>query len=170
MPTSSYLSRLALITLCGLAACTRGEAGRSKSAGENAAAAGSSGSAAPGAELTAFEQKNGVGPVKEEVALGPLDKEMAERGEQVFEAKCSACHKMSERYVGPALGQVTERRTAAYIMNMILDPQDMYTRHPVAKQLLAEHLTQMPNQGLTRDEARMVVEYFRTQAGKPDSE
>jgi mono/diheme cytochrome c family protein len=122
-----------------------------------------------GSDLTPFEQKNGIGPVKQEIALDPLDKARAEQGEKVFETKCSACHKMSERYVGPALGKVTERRTPAYIMNMILNPQEMYTRHPVAKQLLAEHLTQMPNQGLSQDEARAVVEYFRTQADKPDS-
>jgi len=124
--------------------------------------------AAPGAAesggLSAFELENGIGPVKEVVTLGAPDHEMAEAGEKVFQAKCSACHKMGEKYVGPALGQVTTRRTPTYIMNMILNPQEMVERHPVAKQLLAEHMTFMPNQGLTRDEARMVVEYFRTQA------
>ena len=47
-------------------------------------------------------------------------------------------------------------------MNMILNPQEMYTRHPDVKKLLAEFMTQMPNQGLTQDEAREVVEYLRT--------
>jgi putative heme-binding domain-containing protein len=89
---------------------------------------------------------------------------MAEQGEKVFQQKCGACHKMGEKYVGPALGEVTRRRTPAYIMNMILNPQEMVERHPVAKQLLAEHMTFMPNQGLTRDEARQVVDYLRTQA------
>jgi cytochrome c len=164
MSRSSHLSRIVLIALCGLAACGRGE--KAEEAGEQAA---SPAAGASGGELTSFEQKNGVGPIKEEVALGPLDKAMAERGEKLFESKCSACHKMDERYVGPALGKVTERRTPAYVMNMILDPQDMYTRHPVAKQLLAEHLTQMPNLGLTPEEARELVEYLRTQADKPES-
>ncbi|HXI21590.1 MAG TPA: cytochrome c, partial [Gemmatimonadales bacterium] len=88
----------------------------------------------------------------------------AEAGKALFESKCSACHKMSERYVGPALGEVTVRRTPAYIMNMVLNPEEMYTRHPVAHQLLAELMTQMPNLGLTRDQARQIVEYLRTQA------
>ena len=61
---------------------------------------------------------------------------------------------MGEKYVGPALREVTARRTPAYIMNMILNPQEMVERHPVAKQLLAEHMTFMPNQGLRLDEAR----------------
>lgn len=118
--------------------------------------------AAPGG-VSAFETEHGIGPVKEPVTLGPVDHEMAEAGEEVFEQKCGACHKMAEKYVGPALGKVTERRSPAYIMNMILNPQEMVERHPVAKQLLAEHMTFMPNQGLTRDEARSVVEYLRTQ-------
>jgi cytochrome c1 len=48
-------------------------------------------------------------------------------------------------------------------MNMILNPQEMVERHPVAKQLLAEHMTYMPNQGLTEEQARQVLEYLRTQ-------
>jgi hypothetical protein len=49
-------------------------------------------------------------------------------------------------------------------MNMILNPQEMVERHPVAKQLLAEHMTFMPNQGLTREDARLVLEYLREEA------
>ncbi|MER3406796.1 MAG: cytochrome C [Chloroflexota bacterium] len=122
--------------------------------------------AASAPELTPFELTNGIGPITREVTVGPLDHALAERGKTLFETKCSACHKMAERYVGPALGRVTERRSPAYIMNMILNPEGMYTRHPVAKQLLAEYLTQMPNLGVTQDEARAVLEYLREQAGK----
>jgi cytochrome c1 len=129
-----------------------------------APAAATGGSEADG--LTPFEMENGIGPIKEVVVVGPLDHAMAEAGEKVFEQKCSACHKMGEKYVGPALGQVTVRRTPTYIMNMVLNPQEMVERHPVAKKLLAEHMTFMPNQGLTRDEARQVVEYLRSEAAE----
>jgi cytochrome c1 len=37
----------------------------------------------------------------------------------------------------------------------------MYTKHPDVKKLLGEYMTQMPNQQLTQDEARAVVEYLR---------
>lgn len=135
--------------------------------GGNAAPPAGGAAAGPpaGGGLSAFEQENGIGPVTETVTLAPTpDHEMAEEGEEVFEQKCGACHKMSEKYVGPALGEVTKRRTAAYIMNMILNPQEMVERHPVAKQLLAEHMTFMPNQGLTKEQARQVVEYLREKA------
>jgi hypothetical protein len=46
---------------------------------------------------------------------------------------------------------------------MALNPEGMYTRHPDVKKLLGEYMTQMPNQQLTPQDARAVVEYLRTQ-------
>ncbi len=144
--------------LLALAACGGGEA---------PAPAASGGGAAPGSDLTAFQLEHGIGPVTEPVTLGPIDRGMAAAGQAVFEVKCSACHKMAERYVGPALGEITTQQSPAFILNMILNPQEMVERHPVGKALLAEYMTFMPNQGLTQDEARQVLEYLRTQAKAP---
>jgi hypothetical protein len=44
---------------------------------------------------------------------------------------------------------------------------EMVERHPIGKQLLAEHMTFMANQNLTQDDARAVLEYLRTQAKGP---
>jgi mono/diheme cytochrome c family protein len=120
--------------------------------------------AVAGGDLTPFQLEHGIGPITEVLNLGPVSHEMAEAGEKLFETKCSACHKMVDKYVGPPLGEVTTRRTPEFIMNQILNPDGMYTRHPVVKQLLGEYMTQMPNQGLTQDEARKVLEYLRTQS------
>lgn len=114
--------------------------------------------------LTAFQLENGIGPIKERIELGPIDKALADQGKAVFEAKCSMCHKMDTTYVGPSLGEVTTRRAPAFIMNMILNPQEMVEHHPVAKQLLAERMTFMPNQQLSQADARAVLEYLRTQS------
>jgi cytochrome c len=93
-----------------------------------------------------------------------VDKTLVSGGEKVFEQKCSACHKMTERYVGPALGDVTKRRSPAFVMNMALNPLGMVEKHPEAKKLLGEYFVAMPNQDISQDEARQVVEYLRTQA------
>lgn len=119
---------------------------------------------APASDLTSFQLEHGIGPVTEVLVLGSLDQGLADSGQKVFGAKCTACHKMAEKYVGPALGEVLTRRSPTYVMNMILNPNEMVERHPVAKQLLAEAMTMMANQGLTTGEARAVVEYLRTQA------
>src|SRR5262245_50142381 len=154
---------LGAVLILGLAAgCGKGG---DKAAAESAPPA-SAGAGAGG--LSAFQMENGIGPVTEVVTVAATpDHAMAEQGEDVFEHKCGMCHKMGEKYVGPALGEVTKRRTPTYIMNMILNPQEMVERHPVAKKLLAERMTLMANQNLTQDEARAVVEYLRTKAKGP---
>ncbi|MFD0760510.1 c-type cytochrome [Lutibacter aestuarii] len=103
----------------------------------------------------------GIGPITS-VTLTEIDQAMADKGKAVFSAKCSACHKMSKRFVGPALAGITERRTPEWIMNMILNPEEMVEKNPIAKKLLAEYLSPMANQSLTEEEARLILEYFRT--------
>jgi mono/diheme cytochrome c family protein len=103
----------------------------------------------------------GIGPVKE-LTLGDIDQAMADQGKELFATKCSACHKVDKRFVGPAIAGVTERRTPEWIMNMILNPEVMVAENAIAKQLLAEYLSPMANQSLTEEEARKILEYFRT--------
>ncbi|TGL44593.1 c-type cytochrome [Leptospira perdikensis] len=102
----------------------------------------------------------GIGPVKS-VNIGALDQTMADRGKKQFEAKCSACHKFEEKVVGPALQDVTLRRTPEWIMNMILNPVEMTQKDPIGQELLGEHLTQMTFQNIKEEEAREILEYFR---------
>lgn len=115
-------------------------------------------------ELSAFQLEHGIGPVTQPVELGELDEELAEAGEEIFELKCMACHRVSERYIGPALGDVLDRRSPAYVMNMMLNPAGMVEKHPAAKALLAEYLAPMPNQDLSPEDARALLEYLRQAA------
>jgi mono/diheme cytochrome c family protein len=147
-----------IVTLVLLVACGGENAGgETKNASPGAASGGA-------ATLSEFEIEHGIGPIKEVVELGAPNAGLAAQGKAAFELKCTACHKLTEKYVGPELGEVTTRRSPTFIMNMILNPQEMIEKHPVAKQLLAEHMTYMANQGIVPDEARAIVEYLRTQA------
>lgn len=110
----------------------------------------------------------GIGPITS-VTLGEIDQKMADEGKAVFLAKCSACHKISKRVVGPALVGVTTRRSPEWIMNMILNPEKMVAENPIAKKLLAEYVAPMANQNLTEAEARLILEYFRTKTA-PEAE
>ncbi len=153
----SRASRLSLLTLAALQLAGCG-GGKGEPAQAPAAAAAAEG------DLTPFQLENGIGPITEPMTLPALDATMAKAGEEIFTQKCSACHKMAEKYVGPALGEVTTRRTPAFIMNMILNPQENIERHPVVKQMVQETMSFMANQGLTQDQARQVLEYLRTQS------
>lgn len=104
----------------------------------------------------------GVGPIKSIDIPATVDDALAATGKEVFDAKCTACHKIGKRFVGPDLTGVVDRREPEWIMNMILDPERMVKENEAAKALLAEYMSPMANQSLTEEEARSILEYFRT--------
>ncbi|RMF32692.1 MAG: cytochrome c [Chlorobiota bacterium] len=123
-------------------------------------------SAQPATKAELRVSDRGVGPITE-VTLGPLDEALAKKGKIIFEQKCNACHKIDERYVGPAIKGVTTRRKPEWIMNMIVNPTEMLEKDPIAKDLLATYLTPMTFQNVTKDQARAILEYFRQVDGAP---
>ena len=114
--------------------------------------------------LTLFELKNGVGPIKAKIQISEIDNSLAQNGKKIFEEKCMQCHKMDERYTGPALRGVTEKRTPEYIMNMILNPEEMTKKHPEAKKMLGIYANQMTFQNVTQEDARALLEYLRMES------
>jgi len=108
-----------------------------------------------------------VGPI-ETIDVGPIEEDLAEKGEEIFNTRCTTCHKLDEEHIGPTLRDVTNRRDPAYIMNMILAPEDMIQKHPTAQELFSEYGTMMTNQNLSEDQARAILEYLR-KAGKQES-
>lgn len=151
-PKSLITYTIALFLLLGLSACGGG-------AEEPAEEADGAATAAEGG-LSPEEMEKGIGPIRE-VSLGEIDAALAAQGEEIYNMKCTACHKMEERYVGPPLGDVLDRRAPEFVMNMILNPAEMVEKHPEVKAMLAQYLTPMPNQSLTEEEARAVLEYLR---------
>lgn len=98
--------------------------------------------------VDAKSDSKGVGRFTD-VKLTALDPAMAEKGMVVFNAKCSACHKVTDqKVVGPGLLGVTKRRTPEWIMNQITNPVEMEAKDPVGKALLEKHLTQMTFQNV----------------------
>lgn len=155
------MTAAAVLATTILAACGGGNA--------DAAATSRASSSEVGAELTAWQMENGIGPVTEVVELGEPDEALIARGAEIFRSKCSACHKLDQRYVGPPLGTVLERRTPTYAMNMMLNPGEMIQKHPEAKKLFTTFLTPMPDQNLTVEDARAMVEYLRAQGAELDA-
>ena len=108
------------------------------------------------------ELPKGIGPIQELELSEELDPALAEAGKAHFEQFCTACHKFEERYVGPALQGVTTRRAPEWIMNMILVPDKMIQEDDTAYELFAEFMAPMANQNMTEEQARAILEYFRT--------
>lgn len=155
----------ALFLAASLASC----GGSEPSAEAAGAPAGTSSAAAADEPLTEVELEQGIGPIRD-MELGPIDAELAAEGEDAFTMKCSACHKLEERYVAPPLGDVLERRRPEFVMNMILNANEMVQRHPVVKELLAEYFTPMVVQVTEESEARAILEYLRSAQTTVDSD
>ncbi|MBX5438098.1 MAG: cytochrome c [Thermoflavifilum sp.] len=103
----------------------------------------------------------GVGPIQS-VQLGAIQPELVKKGEAIFNEKCTACHRLDSRYIGPALKGVTKRQAPEWIMNMILNPDVMIQQDPIAKQLVSEsNGAVMANLHLSEEDARALLEYLR---------
>ena len=108
-------------------------------------------------------ENKGIGPIKTISLDENVNPEMAEEGKQLYAQYCTSCHKPTEKFIGPAPKGVLTRRSPEWVMNMILNPEQMVKEDPIAKKLLVEYnMAAMANQSLTQDQARKILEYFRT--------
>lgn len=155
-----------LMVVLALAAALASCGGKSGGSDESAASVsnGSSGSSAttasPAGGVAAASKYDG-GP---RAGTIPVIEDQAEKGEKLFTSKgCSACHAFGRRLTCPDLRGVSMRRTAVWMENQILHPDVMVKEDPISHGLFAQYALQMPNQGLTPDEARAVIEYFKEQ-------
>ena len=104
----------------------------------------------------------GVGRFKNIQLEHPFNAEMAAKGKAVYQSKCFACHKLSsEMLVGPGWAGVTSRRTPEWIMNWTTNTKVMLEKDLAAQAEMAVCLIRMPNQDLTDDQARTVLEFMR---------
>lgn len=95
------------------------------------------------------------------VFVGEINKSLAQKGAELFKAKCTACHKYDTRLVGPPLGDVVKRRTPEYILSMITSPDKMLQNNDTVKALLKTYLTPMTNQNVTLEDAKAIFEHLR---------
>ena len=105
----------------------------------------------------------GVGPIKSVDLAEDIDQSMVTHGQDVFKKMCTACHRPDKKFIGPPPTGILERRAPEWVMNMILNPEEMTQKDPLAKELLMEfNGSPMANQNLSEEDARAVLEYFRT--------
>lgn len=120
-------------------------------------------------ELTKNQPETHGTELKEsDITLGtPLDQAMVTGGKGIYDVKCVSCHKLTEeKLVGPGWKGVTKRRQPLWIMNMITNVEMMLETDPEAQKLLELCMVRMPNQNLSKDDARKVLEFMRSNDGE----
>lgn len=104
----------------------------------------------------------GIGEFKSVDVGEGINETLASSGKAIYDMKCSACHQLNDkRLVGPGFQGVTSRREPEWIMNMITNVDVMLDKDPAAQALLEECLTRMPNQNITSEDARGILEFMR---------
>ena len=95
--------------------------------------------------------------------FGEVNHSLSDKGKEIFNTKCISCHQMEKRVVGPPLKDITTRRTAEWLQEMIVNPKEMVKNDPVAKQLLQEYnnMPMIVPGGVSNEEARAIIEYLR---------
>jgi cytochrome c5 len=119
-------------------------------------------------DVSSYDPKRGEGKwTPENVSVSDkLDAPKAAEGEKIAGSKCLSCHKLSsEKLVGPGWEGVTKRRTPSWLMNFITNPEPMLDKDPEAQAMLEICLVRMPNQNLSDDEARSILEFMRKNDG-----
>ena len=97
----------------------------------------------------------------------PLNAEWVTTGKNTYELKYQSCHRLTEeKLVGPGWKDVTKRRQPVWIMNMATNVDMMLDTDPEAQKLLEQCMVRMPNQNLSKDDARKVLEFMRSNDGE----
>lgn len=117
--------------------------------------------------LNSWETEHGIGPVTEDVPVAAIDPNKVTAGEQLFIKKCATCHYLDMKKTGPPLRDVTKRRSREYVLNQVLNPEQMGKLHPDGRKLVAQYAQYMTIQGITRDNATDLLEFLRSVADKP---
>jgi hypothetical protein len=120
-------------------------------------------------ELTKNQPETHGTEIKEsEVTISnPLNAEWVTGGKNIYELKCQSCHRLTdERLVGPGWKDVTKRRKPVWIMNMITNVDMMLETDAEAQKLLEQCMVRMPNQNISKEDARIILEFMRSNDGE----
>lgn len=118
-------------------------------------------------ELAANQPETHGTELKSVELTNPLNKEWVTKGQEIYDSKCLACHKLTdEKLVGPGWAGVTKKREPVWIMNMITNVEMMLEKDAEAQKLLEQCLVRMPNQNVTQEDARKLLEFMRSNDGE----
>lgn len=116
---------------------------------------------------TAAEEAKGIGKFTHVDLPATIDKSMVGKGQKTYDLKCASCHHLDNaKLVGPGWKDVTKRRQPEWIMNFVTNTDENLDKNATAQTLLEECMVRMPNQNLSDDDARHVLEFMRSNDAK----
>lgn len=157
------------LIVLSLAVALIASCGQNKSTDNSTTDAGSKAASTEAASTDAnpsYDPHRGEGKFTKVELAATLDAAKADNGKKIYDVKCGACHKVTdEKLVGPGWAGVTSRHAPEWIMNFITNTDAMINKDPKAQAQLEICLVRMPNQNLTDDDARNLLEFMRKNDG-----
>jgi cytochrome c len=115
----------------------------------------------------AADDAKGIGKFTHVDLPATIDKSMVAAGQKIYDLKCAACHHLDgTKLVGPGWKGVTQRRQPEWIMNFVTNTDENLDKNAQAMSLLEECMVRMPNQNLSDDDARHILEFMRKNDAK----
>lgn len=109
-----------------------------------------------------YDIDTGIGNFKYVKINKNIDESLANNGEKLFIIKCGTCHKLThEVFVGPGLQDITTRKNAAWILNLMTNTDLMIEKDAELQAQLEICKVKMPNPNLSESEALSIYEFLR---------
>lgn len=102
----------------------------------------------------------GIGNINE-IQLSDINDSVAMQGKNIFDHTCATCHTMEYQNLGPDLSDILSRRTPEWIMNFMLNNQEMRKKEKNAYQINLQFPDTDCSVSITENEALYILEYMR---------
>lgn len=91
----------------------------------------------------------------------------ADSGKELFDKQCAGCHTIGGGDTGgPDLNGVTARRSHEWIESVIMEPDKLTAKKdPVQLELVKKYGYEMPNLGISHDDALKIIDYLGGASG-----
>jgi mono/diheme cytochrome c family protein len=95
----------------------------------------------------------------------------ADSGKKLFEKECTGCHTVGGGDAsGPDLKGITGKRPADWLERVIVEPDKLTAdRDPIQLGLVKRYGGEMPNLGMSRKDAKKIIDYLRDVSPVPSS-
>lgn len=114
------------------------------------------------ASTAIYNPQTGTGRFQNFNADSSVNLKLAAEGKQIYNQKCIACHKLNTvKTIGPGWKGITQKHRPAWIMNYLTNTEEMLDKDPELKAMIATGSIRMPDQNLTDQEAKAVLEFMR---------
>lgn len=111
------------------------------------------------------EGNKGIGPITS-FTQPAFNQAVADEGNKLFIVRCTMCHEYGEDKLGPALKGITKKRTPEWILNLMLNTEEMFEKDSDALALKDKYESMMVSVGLNQQEAKSILEYLRQEDAK----